>query len=612
MTENCYILLELSFDPPETNESVIEQRIVEKSKLWASNFNDFMKGADYKQNHQNLGEIRKIMLDPQLRKEEARRACEMTYGQVDKYINMVVNEEIITENQGKNIAEKFKQPLEVVIKRVEALGFIWKDLESYKNYYNQFYKSEPKDAAKYEVMVAYLKPLGAKDYYDVLKESEAEEIENFSCNELLSRAQNVKNIRYGKNDSTSSAGKKICEACEVVFSSNENRASYDGYLYWKRIKGILDEVKDIAQIDNNKIKGDLFVTELEQATRNMVIAKRIFIVFCTIENIDFTLSEAVKEQKYAKPLEANRQPQAAPPPPPPVPNQNYQQTQNQPVQSPKKRMQIYSVKTLGWKSTSMPPWDGRNYCTTINRNEFEHVYFEFEFTEPGVETTVGYGYTLYTSEGRAVINRSDRCKLEATHSLFTAHMGIDTLPNGNYYAEVFIGDSDNFKVPLIITGIEPLKMMHVTMFGAKTNKKTPDVQDRVYTDIIDRKRTKVVFFEIGLNHELGTNKEWAAGYRIYDEYGTNVGSFDDNSSFPANSDTLFYSWWMPDDLATGHYYVEMFLGNVQGIKKQFSVINGKSGNNSTQESSGESSSKGSCLGTIIFVVIIYVIIRIIF
>jgi len=37
---NCYLILELDFDPPVEDQAVIDKRIEEKRKFWSRNYND--------------------------------------------------------------------------------------------------------------------------------------------------------------------------------------------------------------------------------------------------------------------------------------------------------------------------------------------------------------------------------------------------------------------------------------------------------------------------------------------------------------------------------------------------------------------------------------------
>lgn len=71
--ENYFILLELPFDPPENDEETILAAISRKQKEWCSEGNP-VKVATYREYLSHLDEIKKVMLDPVLRKQEAENA----------------------------------------------------------------------------------------------------------------------------------------------------------------------------------------------------------------------------------------------------------------------------------------------------------------------------------------------------------------------------------------------------------------------------------------------------------------------------------------------------------------------------------------------------------
>lgn len=85
MADNWYVVLELEFDPPLENEQVIAEKIEERSKFWATHFNDFKKGAQYRTWHQNIPQIKKDMIGPaNIRKQLAEEACASAYAPIDK------------------------------------------------------------------------------------------------------------------------------------------------------------------------------------------------------------------------------------------------------------------------------------------------------------------------------------------------------------------------------------------------------------------------------------------------------------------------------------------------------------------------------------------------
>ncbi|KKH69002.1 hypothetical protein [Methanosarcina mazei] len=110
MNENCYLLLELEFDPPVMDQAVIDQRIEEKAKFWSANSNHFKKGAEYRMYLEMLPEIKRIMSDPVKRKREADSACSIVYDPIDQDLKILGATGEIAEDAIENYANEKKYP----------------------------------------------------------------------------------------------------------------------------------------------------------------------------------------------------------------------------------------------------------------------------------------------------------------------------------------------------------------------------------------------------------------------------------------------------------------------------------------------------------------------
>lgn len=71
--DNYFVLLELTFEPMENDDETILAAILRKQKEWCSEGNP-VKAATYRKYLSHLDEIKKVMLDPVLRKQEAENA----------------------------------------------------------------------------------------------------------------------------------------------------------------------------------------------------------------------------------------------------------------------------------------------------------------------------------------------------------------------------------------------------------------------------------------------------------------------------------------------------------------------------------------------------------
>jgi len=110
--ENFYDLLELSVDPLEEDPKVIEEAIKKKQAQWSRFRNHPTKGIQAKKFIGFLPEIRRIMLDPELRREEARHAAlqqsakaEEKFVSVDRHLSIQMSKGYITDEEVAKLAE---------------------------------------------------------------------------------------------------------------------------------------------------------------------------------------------------------------------------------------------------------------------------------------------------------------------------------------------------------------------------------------------------------------------------------------------------------------------------------------------------------------------------
>ena len=72
--ENFFILLELPFDPPESDTNKINEAIAKKQAQWSRDQSNPVKKAKASEYLAALEDIKKVMLDPATRKQEASKA----------------------------------------------------------------------------------------------------------------------------------------------------------------------------------------------------------------------------------------------------------------------------------------------------------------------------------------------------------------------------------------------------------------------------------------------------------------------------------------------------------------------------------------------------------
>jgi PKD repeat protein len=308
MSENCYLLLELEFDPPVEDQAVIDQKIEEKRKFWSRNSTDFKRGAEYKRCLEMLPKIKEIMSDPIKCKKEADSACSIVYDPIDKVIKEHSIDGNIDEDIVENYANVKKISFNVVKKRIFALGVKIIPMVYYQTAYNEYYKNKPENAATFDDRQAYLKALNKDNFYDFLNPGTIQNMDKLSCDKLKQLAQEKKTNEFYKNDAYSSSGKKICEACELAFKDKSSKTTYDEYLVWCKRRRILDDAKESAKITGGNLsyeQGKDCIGKLIELLKDRKLAEKIYIAFCKIEKIAYN-PDSLKGDNWKKEAEEKR------------------------------------------------------------------------------------------------------------------------------------------------------------------------------------------------------------------------------------------------------------------------------------------------------------------
>lgn len=303
MADNWYIVLELEFDPPVEDEKVIADRIEEKRKFWATQFNHFKLGAKYRSLVDEVGKIKKDMIGPEnIRKELAAEACTLVYGPVDKFLKTIGRKGHITDDEGEKLAQKSNVSLNTVKKRAKALGIPWRTTD-YQVTYDKYYKTKPQNSANYEGMAELLSSFNVDNLYDFLyQNTTVKNASNLPCGTLVNRAAERKRDDFPKTGSRDGTGSKLCQHCQIIFKDEASKALYDKYLEYIRRKAILDAVKSVAEISRKLVpeQCDESIGQLTQLFRDRTIAEKVFIAFCEIEGISYSTGNETKSKEKIK------------------------------------------------------------------------------------------------------------------------------------------------------------------------------------------------------------------------------------------------------------------------------------------------------------------------
>jgi hypothetical protein len=268
--DNFYIILDLSVDPPQTDSAKIEEAIKKKQTEWSRLRNHPTKGIKAQQYIGMISEIRRIMMDSELRKTEARLAFEIIkkneeskFSDIDRHLELLMSKGFIKEEEVFKLAnyhkiniieihnriklkeqEKFSA-LDRQIRNRMKKGYITEaeitilsrihDLDEQiirkritcpikKENPSRFKKAKPLDPSINGVIEENLKIIGKLSLYDFLEISPDSEVKD-----LLQRAKEkeLEVIKTRKKDAIATASGVLVGHCMSLFKNEKNKASYD-------------------------------------------------------------------------------------------------------------------------------------------------------------------------------------------------------------------------------------------------------------------------------------------------------------------------------------------------------------------------------------------------
>ena len=342
MADNWYLVLGLDFDSA-VNEQVIADRIAEQEKVWSRKAReDAFKGSQYKKLLESIPQIKKDMIGAaNRRKQLAEEACNEIYSPIDDYLKGIEKNGVITEDEGKKIAEKIAEEIperkakyipgnndykkaaekldaanaiDIVKKRADKLGIKWDasaSLEHYQAIYDKYYKSELQNASQFNEVKENLHSFNFDNLYDFLCGKSNATINppsSLPCEELRKRASE-KRSKFNKHDVDSTIGNRLCSHCEEIFKNEDSKKAYDQYLEYTNCRAILDKAKKIASVEGGLEKGDVYIDQLTPIFNDCKLAEEVFVAFCKVENIFFVVKERTREAGSSKESERPREPE---------------------------------------------------------------------------------------------------------------------------------------------------------------------------------------------------------------------------------------------------------------------------------------------------------------
>lgn len=293
--DNYYLILELDFLKPESDQSVIDARIAEKARFWNANSERGKKAVKYRQYKGQLIDIKKVMKTESARLAEAKEALE--------YVQPILKEQMKFFAGQKGVADKKeieKTPAKAIMEKSGLWESMFEKMTGLKIVEdqdqaapNQDPNPKPEFHAKFKTSETPLDTLKKQNLYDFLADSDNVDIigmQSLSGEELIKSYSNPLKERY-KNERTDigTAVRTLCSLCEEVFGGTDGkiRKEYDKFLIWQKKDDVITRM--VKYSGGNKMldeqQGKLFVDELTQIVRSREEAVKSFQLICAAKGI---------------------------------------------------------------------------------------------------------------------------------------------------------------------------------------------------------------------------------------------------------------------------------------------------------------------------------------
>lgn len=288
--DNYFLILELDFNKPESNEAFIEQRIKEKLQYWNKHGERGKMQQKYRQYKSMALDIGKVMKTENLRLAEAKDAQTFVQGILKTELALFAGATEIEEPAANAIMEKagiWKEIFEQMsgLKIVESTGGV-PDSKVDPN-------PEPDKVSKFKQYDKDLRVLNKKNLYDFLAgdlNTDIIGLQTLSGKELIASYSNPlkERVKHDKTEEASST-RTLCAACEDVFDKKEAelRENYDKFLIWQQIDDLIKFMVKIAGT-SRKLTADQkrqFTDRLTQIVRSREKAVQLIEQICAFKEL---------------------------------------------------------------------------------------------------------------------------------------------------------------------------------------------------------------------------------------------------------------------------------------------------------------------------------------
>ncbi len=247
--ENYFILLELPFDPPEGNTDKISDAITIKQRFWSDNTSHPVHGPKYRGYLAQIEDIKKVMLNPESRKQEATKAK-----QIKESKKKELETKLIMYRVKKSLPDK---DLARLVKLFGPYGF---SADEIKKLYGETEDPDPPidpnqvlDKSRQTNLRKFMKDLNLSDktLYEFLGLAPTA-----SCNQLLQAADEKKKRVLSKGNPTGEdeSTKQLCGLCATIFKDSKEKQKYDNYIKLTRYSAVNEAIDDFARGNQKRIE----------------------------------------------------------------------------------------------------------------------------------------------------------------------------------------------------------------------------------------------------------------------------------------------------------------------------------------------------------------------
>lgn len=247
--ENFFILLELPFDPPEGNTDKISEAITSKQRFWSANTSHPVHGPKYRGYLAQIEDMKKVMLNPESRKQEAAKAK-----QIKESKKKELETKLIMYRAKKSLSDKDLARLATLF---GPYGF---SADEIKKLYHETKGTDTPidpnqvlDKSRQTNLRKYMKDLNLSDktLYDFLGLAPSA-----SCNQLLQAADEKKKRVLSKGAPTGEdeSTKQLCGLCTTIFKDSKEKQKYDNYIKLTKYSAVNEAIDEFARSNQKRIE----------------------------------------------------------------------------------------------------------------------------------------------------------------------------------------------------------------------------------------------------------------------------------------------------------------------------------------------------------------------